>query len=102
MENFTAALVWEDLSPNFHQLQKVFSESRMAPIARSNRWEAGPGVMGKVMGELRRGFSVALIRGQAVCLQERLAEEASHMQDGEEQAEAEVGIFPGKSGEGSV
>ena len=53
-------------------------------------------------GELRRGFSVALIRSQGICLLERLAEEAAHTQDGGEQAEGKVGFFPGQPGEGSV
>ena len=47
--------------------------SQVAAIARSNGWEAGPGVKGKIMGELRRGFRVAVVRGQALCLLERLA-----------------------------
>ena len=64
---------WGDLSPDFHQLLKVFAESRVAAMARASGWEAGPGALGKVMGELRRGFSMALVRGQALCLLERLA-----------------------------
>ena len=64
---------WGDLSPDFHQLLKVFAESRVAAMARASGWEAGPGALGKVMGELRRGFSVAVVRGHALCLLERLA-----------------------------
>ena len=36
--------------------------------------EPGPGLLGKIMGEIRRSFSVAVVRSQALCLLERLAQ----------------------------
>ena len=36
-------------------------------------WEAGPGQLGKVMGEIRIAFSVVVVRSQALCLLDRLA-----------------------------
>ena len=42
-------------------------------MGRSQGWEAGPNMLGKVMGEVRRSFSVTVVRAQALCLLERLA-----------------------------
>jgi hypothetical protein len=64
---------WGDLSPHLHQLLKTFAESRVAATARAQGWEAGPGLLGKLMGEVRRAMSVTVVRAQAVCLLERLA-----------------------------
>ena len=64
---------WGDLSPHFHQLLKIFAESRVAAMGRAQGREASKGELGKVMGELRRSVSVAVVRGQALCLLERLA-----------------------------
>ena len=64
---------WGDLSPHLHQLLRVFAESRVAATARAQGWEAGPGLLGKLMGEVRRAMSVTVVRAQAVCLLERLA-----------------------------
>ena len=59
---------WGCLSKDFHALIKILAEARCAAIARSRGWEAGPGLLGKVNGELRRALSVQ------VCLLERLAQ----------------------------
>ena len=40
---------------------------------RAQGWEAGPGQLGKVMGEVRRALSVAIVRANALCLMERLS-----------------------------
>ena len=45
----------------------------MAKMSQAQGWEAGPGVLGRVMGEIRRGFSVTVVRGAAMCLLDRLA-----------------------------
>ena len=42
-------------------------------MGRAQGWEAGPGMLGKVTGEVRRAFSVAVVRSQALCLLDRLA-----------------------------
>ena len=65
---------WGDLSPHLHQLLKLFAESRVAAIERAQGHEAGPGLLGKIMGEIRRSFSVAVVRAQGLCLFERLAQ----------------------------
>ena len=64
---------WGDLSQHFHQLLKVFAQSRVAAMSRAQGWEAGPGMLGKMMGEIRRAVSVEVVRGQATCLLDRLA-----------------------------
>ena len=42
---------WGDISPHFHQLILSFAESRVAALSRSQGWEAGPGQLGKVVGD---------------------------------------------------
>ena len=43
-------------------------------MGRARGWEGDPeGLLGKVMGEVRRSMSVTVVRAQAVCLLERLA-----------------------------
>ena len=64
---------WGDLSPHLHQLLRTFAESRVAAVSRAQGWEAGPGQLGKVMGEIRRALSVTVVRANAYCLMERLA-----------------------------
>ena len=65
---------WGDLSSHFHQLLKLFAESRVAAMGRAQGREAGEGMLGKVMGEIRRTFSVAVVRSQALCLLERVSQ----------------------------
>ena len=65
---------WGELSPHLHLLLKVFGESRVAAMGRAQGWEAGPNMLGKVMGELRRSMSVTVVRAQALCLLDRLAQ----------------------------
>ena len=64
---------WGDLSPHLHSLLKLCAEQRVAGIGRAEGREAGPGVLGRVTGEIRRGFSVTVVRAAAMCLFERLA-----------------------------
>ena len=64
---------WGCLSKDFHELLKVLAEARCAKIGRARGWEAGPGLLGKVMGEVRRATSVHVVRSQASCLLERLS-----------------------------
>ena len=59
---------WGDLSPHLHMLLKLFAESRMEAIGRAQGWEVGPGILGKVMGEVRRAASVMVVRSQVLCL----------------------------------
>ena len=67
---------WGDLSQDFHQLLSTFAKSRAEASARSRGREggAGKGELGKVMGEVRRAMSVQVVRSQALCLLERLAQ----------------------------
>ena len=65
---------WGDVSPDLHQLLKTFAESRVAALSRSQGWEAGPGKLGKVMGDIRRALSVTIVRANAMCLLERLSQ----------------------------
>ena len=65
---------WGDLPPHLHQLLKLFAESRVATIERAPRYEAALGLLVKILGEIRRSFSVAVVRAQALCLLERLAQ----------------------------
>ena len=43
-------------------------------MGRAQGQESGDGMLGKVMGEIRRAFSVAVVRSQALCLLERLSQ----------------------------
>ena len=61
-------------SPDLHLLLKTFAESRVAALSRSQGWEAGPGKLGKVMGDIRRALSVTIVRANAMCLLERLSQ----------------------------
>jgi hypothetical protein len=45
----------------------------MAALGRAQGCDASQGELGKVMGERRCSVSVAVVRGQALCLLERLA-----------------------------
>ena len=42
-------------------------------MGRAQGWEAGPSILGKAIGEVRRAFSVTVVRAQSLCLLERLA-----------------------------
>ena len=46
--------------PHLHQLLKTFAESRVAATARAQGWEAGPGLLGKLMDEVRRAMIVTV------------------------------------------
>ena len=67
-------LFWGDLSPDLHKLLLIFAESRVAAMSRAQGWEAGPGQLGKVVGEIRRAMSVTIVRANALCLMERLCQ----------------------------
>ena len=58
---------------HLHQLLKVCAKSWVAAMGRAQGYEAGPNMLGKVMGEVRRAMSVTVVRAQALCLRERLA-----------------------------
>ena len=64
---------WGDLIAHFHQLLALFAESRAAKQARATGGQASAGMLGKLTGEVRRSFSVEVVRLQATCLLERLA-----------------------------
>ena len=66
---------WGDLSSDRQNLLRCFAQSRCAAMARARGWEGdNDGLLGKVMGDTRRITSVAVIRGQAMCLLEILAQ----------------------------
>ena len=65
---------WGDLSPHLHQLLLTFAEARVAAMSRAQGWEAGPGQLGKVTGDIRRALSVTVVRANALCLLDRLAQ----------------------------
>ena len=61
---------WGDLYSDLHELLRLFAETRCANIGRAAGWEgAAEAMLGKVMGEMRRAFSVVVVR----TLLERLA-----------------------------
>ena len=47
---------------------------KIVKMVKSQGWEAGPGQLGKVMGDIRRAFSVTIARANAMCLLERLSQ----------------------------
>ena len=75
MQNLVAG-PWGDLSQDLHELLGTFARSRAEASARSKGrgGGAGKGELGTVMGEVRRAMSVEVVRSQALCLLERLAQ----------------------------
>ena len=67
---------WADLSEDFHVLLGIFAKARAEAEARSKGRGGGAssGLLGKVMGEVRRAMSVQVVRSQSLCLLERLAQ----------------------------
>ena len=65
---------WGDISPDFHKLLLAFAESRVVAMSRAQGWEAGPGQLGKVTGEIRRAMSITIVRANALCLLNRLSQ----------------------------
>ena len=66
---------WGDISSDFHELLGVFARSRCAALGRAAGWEGeSDAMLGKVMGDTRRAMSVSVVRSQALCLLERLAQ----------------------------
>ena len=64
---------WGDLSQDFHHLLRTLAEKKVESTAvAAGRFSSG-GELGKVMGDIRRACSVEIVRGQALCLLERLA-----------------------------
>ena len=59
-------------SPALPPIQ-LCAEQRVAGISRAEGHEAGPGVLGRVTGEIRRGFSVTVVSAVAMRLLARLA-----------------------------
>ena len=56
---------WGDLSPHLHQLLNIFAVARVEAMEQAQGYEQGPGMLGKVNGEVRRAFSVMVVRSQA-------------------------------------
>ena len=95
---------------DFHKLLKFLAHARCAAIGRARGWEAGPRLLGKVMGEVRRATSVHVVRRQASCLLERLshlapgvraAAEGSSLTSGGDQEEGGPGLKVGPLQEGA-
>ena len=63
-----------DLSSDFHRLIQIFAESRAASISRSQGFDGGDGLLGRVTGQIRRVFSTTIVRANAKCLLDRLAQ----------------------------
>ena len=64
----------------------------MEGISRAEGREAGPGVLGRVTGEIRRGFSVTVVRAAAMCLFERLAHLGPGAQAAAERRQLTLGL----------
>ena len=64
-----------DLSSDFHELIRDLAVLRAENVARAKGRAGGasPGDLGRVTGEIRRAFSVVIVRSQALCLLERLS-----------------------------
>ena len=73
---------WGDVSSDLHQLLRTFAERKVESSARSGGRFSSAGELGKVMGDVRRALSVEIVRGQSLCLLERLA----HLGPGARQA----------------
>ena len=67
---------WGDLSQDLHVLLGTFAQQRVEALARSagRAFFSYEGELGKAMGEVRRAFSVTVVRSNALCLLERLSQ----------------------------
>ena len=65
---------FEDLSSDFHRLIQIFAESRAASISRLQGFDGGDGLLGRVTGQIRRVFLTTIVRANAKCLLDRLAQ----------------------------
>ena len=66
---------WGDILAHFHQILRLFAESLCAALGRAAGWEGeAEAMLGKIMGDTRRATSVVIVRSQALCLLERLAQ----------------------------
>ena len=63
---------WGDLSEDFHELLWLLAQSRANKQARAAGSQVTPGMLGKLVGEVRRSFSVEVVRLHAKCLLERI------------------------------
>ena len=63
---------WGDLSEDFHKLLGLFAESRAAKQVRANGSQVTYGMLRKLTWEVRRSFSLEIVRLHAKCLLERL------------------------------
>ena len=91
-------------------LSGVPVDCEVAALGRAQGWEAGPNMLGKVMGEVRRAFSVTVVRGPAHLPAGEAGppgarspgcstkEGGQHVAGGEEE-EGEAGLCPGQPGE---
>ena len=83
---------WGYLSPHLHSLLKLCAEQRVAGMSRAEGREVGPGVLGRVTGEIRQGFSVTVVRAAAMCLFERLAHLGPGAQAAAERRQLTLGL----------
>ena len=65
---------WGDISPDFAKLIQIFAESRAENMSRSQGWEAGHDLVGRLTGEIRRSLCVSIIRASQLCLLDRLSQ----------------------------
>ena len=73
---------WGDLSRDFRVLLRTLAEKRVESSSRAEGRFSSGGELGKVMGDIRRALSVEIVRGQALCLLDRL----SHLGPGAKRA----------------
>ena len=64
---------WGELSQDFHLLLRSLAEKRVESSARAEGRFSSGCELGKVMGDIRRALSVEIVRGQALCLLDRLS-----------------------------
>ena len=64
---------WGNLSSDFHKLLRELVEAKVEKEARARGRESSAGELGKAMGETRIATSVVVLRGQQLCLLERLS-----------------------------
>ena len=64
---------WGNGSKDLHDLVRALAESKVARMARSRGRECSEHELGVVTGRIRRSLSLAFVRAQALCLQNRIA-----------------------------
>ena len=92
---------FEDLSSDFHRLIQIFAESRAASISRLQGFDGGDGLLGRVTGQIRWVFLTTIVRANAKCLLDRLAQLGNGTVSAAKRRQTGIQKTPGSRGAGT-